>query len=44
MIDCMDSSGGVVFFLNDSVDYDCIGDSVESDCKQNFYVNVFNDK
>ena len=40
MIDYMDSSRGVGNFFNDVVESDCIGDSVESDCKDKPDVNV----
>ena len=36
--------GGWEFFENDSVQSDCMGDSVESDRKDKYDVNVWNDK
>ena len=33
--------GGWGIFENDNVVSDCMGDSVESDCKDKYYVNVF---
>ena len=32
--------GGWEIFENDSEEYACMGDSVESDCKENYDVNV----
>ena len=40
VIDCMDSPRGVWILENDSVENNCMGGSVESDCKDNSDVNI----
>ena len=45
VIDCMDlPRGGWEIFENDILEYDCMGGSLESDCKDKSNVNFFNDK
>ena len=36
--------GGWEIFENDILEYDCMGGSLESDCKDKSNVNFFNDK